>query len=96
MQAPAARSAQPAPFEARRRVATVAQAAAAYPAFSQAALRDLIFKADDRFNSRGDRIKGNGLADAGAIIRIGRKVLLDLDAFDAWLGSRATAQGRAA
>ncbi|MBK6278513.1 MAG: hypothetical protein IPF57_10500 [Gammaproteobacteria bacterium] len=85
----------PAPFEARRRVATVAQAAAAYPAFSHAALRDLIFKSEDRFNSRGDRIKGNGLADAGAIIRIGRKVLIDLDAFDAWLDSRAK-QGRAA
>lgn len=96
MQAPAAQQAQRATFEARRRVATVAQAADAYPAFSQAALRDLIFKSEDRFNSKGDRIKGNGLAEAGAIIRIGRKVLLDLDAFDAWLGSRAKAQGRAA
>lgn len=96
MQTSAAHTAQPAPFEARRRVATVAQAAAAYPAFSHAALRDLIFKSEDRFSSKGDRIKGNGLADAGAIIRIGRKVLIDLDAFDAWLGSRAKAQGGAA
>ena len=92
----ASHTAQSAPFEARRRVATVSQLVATYPAFSHAAIRDLIFKAEDRFNSRGDRIKGNGLAEAGAIIRIGRKVLIDLDAFDAWLGSRAKAQGRAA
>ena len=76
-------------LQPRRRVATVAQAAATYPVFSQSALRDLIFKAEDRFNSRGDRIPGNGLAEAGAIIRIGRKVLIDLDAFEAWLASRA-------
>lgn len=81
---------QAAAIQPRRRVATVAQVAAAYPVFSQAALRDLIFKAADRFNSRGDRIRGNGLAEAGAIIRIGRKVLLDMDAFEAWLDSRAS------
>jgi hypothetical protein len=71
----------------RRRLATVAQASNTYPAFSQAALRDLIFKSEDRFNSRGDRIPGNGLGEAGAIVRIGRKVLIDLDAFDAWIDS---------
>ena len=48
----------------------------------------MIFKAEDRFNSRGDRIPGNGMAEAGVILRIGRKVILDLDAFDAWLDSR--------
>lgn len=82
--------AAPAPLQPRRRVATVAQLAAAYPVFSQAALRDLIFKAADRFNSKGDRIPGNGLAEAGAILRVGRKVLIDLDAFEAWLDSRAS------
>jgi len=77
-------------IQPRRRVATVAQTAAAYPAFTQAALRDLIFKASDRHNSRGDRIPGNGLSEAGAIIRLGRKVLIDLDAFESWLDSRAS------
>lgn len=77
-------------IQPRRRVATVAQVAAAYPVFSQAAIRDLVFKAADRQNSRGDRIPGNGLAEAGAILRIGRKVLFDLDAFEAWLDSRAS------
>lgn len=80
---------QTAAIQPRRRVATVAQVATAYPVFTPSALRDLIFKATDRFNSRGDRIKGNGLADAGAIIRIGRKILIDLDAFEAWLDQRA-------
>lgn len=77
-------------LQPRKRLATVAQAAALYPVFSQLALRDLIFKAADRFNSRGDRIAGNGLAEAGAIVRIGRKVLIDLDAFEAWIDSRAS------
>ncbi|AUN96404.1 hypothetical protein C0099_08565 [Pseudazoarcus pumilus] len=71
-------------------MATVAQVAEAYPVFSQAALRDLIFKSADRFNSKGDRIPGNGLAEAGAIKRIGRKVLIDLDAFEAWIDSHAS------
>lgn len=78
-------------LQPRRRVATVAQVAGLYPVFTQCALRDLIFKAADRQNSRGDRIPGNGLAEAGAIIRIGRRVLFDLDAFEAWLDSRNSA-----
>lgn len=81
---------QAAALQPRRRVATVAQLAAAYPVFSQAAIRDLIFKAADRFNSKGDRIPGNGLAEAGAILRVGRKVLIDLNAFESWLDSRAS------
>lgn len=77
-------------IQPRRRVATVAQLAAAYPVFTQAAIRDLVFKAADRQNSRGDRIPGNGLAEAGAILRVGRKVLIDLDAFESWLDTRAS------
>lgn len=90
METQAQQSTAPAHLQPLRRVATVAQLAAAYPVFSQAALRDLIFKSADRFNSRGDRIPGNGLAEAGAILRVGRKVLIDLDAFEAWLDSRAS------
>jgi hypothetical protein len=89
METQAQQNAAPAHLQPRRRVATVAQVAAIYP-FSQAALRDLIFKAADRFNSKGDRIPGNGLAEAGAILRVGRKVLIDLDAFESWLDSRAS------
>lgn len=30
----------------------------------------------------------NGLRDAGAIVRLGRRVYIDLDRFDAWLTSK--------
>lgn len=47
-------------------------------------LRNLIFKARDRYSS-GGVIKGNGLDVA--IIRIGRKVLIDEDKLIEWLYS---------
>lgn len=47
-----------------------------------------IFKAEDRANSRGEKICGNGLAATGAIIRRGRKVLIDIDRYAAWLAGR--------
>lgn len=68
----------------RRRYLTINEAAAVRP-FSPAALRDIRFKAADRINSRGEVIKGNG--SAAAWLTIGRKVLLDLEAFDHWLES---------
>ncbi len=61
------------------------QAAKLRPAFTAPALRDIRFKAADRLNSRGEIIKGNG--SVGAWVTIGRKVLLDLDAFDKWIAS---------
>ncbi|PIX05115.1 MAG: hypothetical protein COZ77_02940 [Gallionellales bacterium CG_4_8_14_3_um_filter_54_18] len=50
-----------------------------------AAVQGHIFKAADRFDSRGRKIPGNGLAASGAIIRAGRKVLIDVDKYAAWL-----------
>jgi len=47
-----------------------------------------VFKSQDRFNSRGEKICGNGLAATGAIIRRGRKVLIDIDLYMAWLSGR--------
>lgn len=59
--------------------------------FTEAALRALIFKAGPSYSSRGEVIPGNGLLEAGAIIRLGRRVLIDLDRFDGWLmAQRAT------
>jgi len=52
------------------------------------AIRADIFKADDRLNSRGERIAGNGLAAHGAIIRRGRKVLIDAHSYGNWLAGR--------
>jgi len=43
-------------------------------AFSEPQIRWLIHKANE-----------NGLHDAGAIVRIGRCVYVDIDAFDAWI-----------
>lgn len=49
------------------------------------AVRMDIFKADDRVNSRGEKIKGNGLAAHRAVVRRGRRVLLDVHRYGNWL-----------
>ena len=59
---------------------------------TESAIRANIFKAEDRLNSRGERIAGNGLAQHGAIIRRGRKVLLDVRRYADWLAGREPAQ----
>ena len=53
---------------------TVKQFAAKEPAFTVGGLRSLIFNGNS-----------NGLVDSGAIIRIGRKVLIDENAFGLWV-----------
>ncbi len=61
---------------------TIRQLSERYPAFSEPALRNLIFCSKPRLSSKG-QIPGNGLDRA--IIRIGRKVLIDAEQFQAWL-----------
>ena len=61
---------------------TVRQFAEKHPAFPQGSLRSLIFHASPRHSSQG-RIDGNGL-DA-ALIRIGRKVLINEARFFEWV-----------
>jgi hypothetical protein len=56
---------------------TLNQLTSRHPAFTLDALRSLIFR----------RLE-NGLNESGAIVRIGRRVLVDADAFDRWLASR--------
>ena len=56
------------------------------------AIRMDIFKADDRVNSRGEKIEGNGLAKHGAIVRRGRKVLIDVHRYGNWLAGRPPVQ----
>lgn len=65
---------------------TVEQFSERHPAFSPPALRNLIFKAEPRQSSRGE-VPGNGLAEAGAILRLGRRVLIDEAKFLAWVAS---------
>ena len=63
---------------------TVRQFSKRHAAFTEPSVRNLIFKADPRESSLG-RIPGNGLIEAGAIVRIGRKVLISEPRFFAWV-----------
>ena len=65
------------------RLLTVKQTSKEHPAFSESSIRFHVFNAEPRLNSRGERIPDNGLASA--IIRIGRKVLIDEDRFLKWV-----------
>ncbi|NDP58713.1 MAG: hypothetical protein GZ090_05100 [Oxalobacteraceae bacterium] len=72
------------------RLATVENAAKIFAEAGQTqdAIRQCIFKSADHINSRGMKISGNGLAATGAIIRRGRRVLIDIDRYGAWLAGR--------
>jgi hypothetical protein len=77
--------------QAPSRLATVENAAIVFreAGETQSAIRANIFKSENRFNSRGEVILGNGLAATGAIVRRGRKVLIDIDLYAAWLSGGA-------
>ncbi len=68
----------------RQTLCSVAQLAAIEPEFTESSLRNLIFKAEPRQSSKGV-IPGNGLIACGAVIRIGRKVLVDPVRFFDWV-----------
>ncbi len=73
---------------------TIRQLSERYPAFSEPALRNLVFCAKPRQSTKGP-IPGNGLDRA--ILRVGRKVLIDAEQFQAWLNERRVSfHGRAA
>jgi len=69
------------------KLATVKTLPSCFPllGLTVAAVHGQIFKAQDRFDSKGRKIPGNGLAASGAIIRRGRKVLIDVEKYGAWL-----------
>ena len=71
-------------FQTQRVILNVRQFSQRNPVFTESALRNLIFKADERLGANGT-IAGNGLIEAGALIRIGRKVLIDEDCFFEWM-----------
>ncbi len=68
---------------------TVGQFSAKHPAFTEQSLRWLIFQAKPRQSSRG-LIEPNGLEEA--ILRIGRKVLIDEARFFDWVSNQQTGQ----
>ena len=76
-----------------RKLMTVRQFSEKHPAFSQGALRNMIFLAAKRESSKGP-ILGNGLTFA--ILRVGRKILIDEDKFFKWLDAQdvASVSGR--
>jgi hypothetical protein len=64
---------------------TVKLLSQATPAFSAAAIRNLVFNAADRKTSKGI-IKGNGLAPH--IRRVGAKVLINHAGFLSWIDAQ--------
>ena len=80
-------TAYPAPLP--RALLTVRQFAEKHPAFQQGSLRNLIFLAESRNTSKG-KIEGNGLA--AALVRVGRKVLIDEAKFFNWIDSQQGAE----
>lgn len=70
---------------APRDLLTVEQFSGRYPPWSQPALRNLILNSEDRVAASGQRVAGNGLAEAGAIVRVGRRVLVSESRFFAWI-----------
>ncbi|MHA1574588.1 MAG: hypothetical protein ACTSXL_00350 [Alphaproteobacteria bacterium] len=56
---------------------TIRQFCEKYPAFSSGAMRSYIFNADF-----------NGLTKSKAIKRIGRKILIDIEAFFGWIETK--------
>ena len=71
---------------------TVRQFSERNPAFTEASLRNLIFKAQSRQSSKGV-IPGNGLVECGAIIRISRKILVNEKRFFEWINKQQTMAG---
>jgi len=69
----------------------VAQFSERNPAFTESSLRNLIFKADPRESTLGT-IRGNGLVESGAIVRLGRKVLIHEGRFFAWVDAQGGKQ----
>lgn len=61
-------------------------------AFTESALRNLIFKADSRKSTLGV-INGNGLIESRAIVRLGRKVLINEEKFFEWLEAQQSIGG---
>lgn len=51
---------------------------------TKSSLRHLIFNSHPRCSASGEVIAGNGLVEAGAIIRMGRRILISAPEFRVW------------
>lgn len=71
-----------------RRIFTLKAFAERHASFlTLAALTNQVFKAKPRKSTKGD-IPGNGLEEAGAIIRLAGRVLIDEDRYFAWIDAQ--------
>jgi len=77
--------ARPKPTTPARTLLTVQQFAAKHPAWTLGAIRNLLFYATPRKSSHGP-VLPNGLAPA--IVRLGKKVMIDEVRFFEWLDSQ--------
>ena len=75
----------PAISQHSRTLSTVRQFSEKNPAFSQGSIRNLIHLSTERYSSKG-KIPGNGLDMA--LVRIGRKVLIDDQKFFEWIAAQ--------
>lgn len=55
---------------------------------TKSSLRHMLFNSRERYSSTGEKFVGNGLVEAGAIIRIGRKLLIDAERFRDWIANQ--------
>lgn len=84
----AIKTASPVVHQQARALSTVRQFSEKFPAFSQGSLRNLIFLASHRNTSKG-KIPSNGLEIA--LVRIGRKLLIDEAKFFEWIENQQAA-----
>lgn len=87
----------PFPSAPARAIFTVRQFAERHPAFSQSALRSLIYSAAPRHRNTGLRVvdlPANGFEHV--LVRVGRRVLIDEVKFFAWIESQQHREGGAA
>lgn len=76
-----------------RRLFTLTKFAEKHSDFTTlSAITNQVFKAQPRHSTKGV-IPGNGMLEFGVIVRIGRRVLIDADAYFRWLDAQ---NGRAA
>lgn len=62
---------------------------------TESSFRHLVFNSRTRCGASGQKMVGNGLAESGALIRIGRRILVDPVKFREWLLSHRELAGNA-
>lgn len=56
--------------------------------FTEQRLRALLVSARPRLSARGGYLPANGLYEAGAVVRVGKRIYFDTSSFEAWVQSK--------